>query len=30
VTDADTDRAGQLRPGATVRFRRVAAPAGVG
>jgi biotin-dependent carboxylase-like uncharacterized protein len=26
VTDADTDRAGQLRPGATVRFRRVALP----
>jgi allophanate hydrolase subunit 2 len=23
VTDADTDRAGQLRPGAAVRFRRV-------
>ena len=26
VPDADTDRAGQLRPGATVRFRRVAVP----
>jgi allophanate hydrolase subunit 2 len=24
VTDADTDRAGQLRPGAAVRFRPVA------
>jgi biotin-dependent carboxylase-like uncharacterized protein len=26
VTDAETDRAGQLRPGAAVRFRRVALP----
>jgi biotin-dependent carboxylase-like uncharacterized protein len=28
VLDADTDRAGQLRPGATVRFRRVGLPSG--
>jgi biotin-dependent carboxylase-like uncharacterized protein len=28
VLDADTDRAGQLRPGATVRFRRAGLPSG--
>ncbi len=27
VLDADTDRAGQLRPGSAVRFRRAAVPA---
>jgi biotin-dependent carboxylase-like uncharacterized protein len=27
VLDADTDRAGQLRPGSTVRFRRISLPA---